>query len=132
MSTRRAPHHSKMTSHHSRPQTLTAMTKSSRRPRLLSLLSRKAPMNTMASLKKEKWQKRLSPRSGKNISRQRSTLSSSSNLLVAKPGKIVWVRYVGHLHSNNKTFERILNGFLGLTGMKVSGKRRITCPPHMA
>ncbi|XP_017874640.1 PREDICTED: 39 kDa FK506-binding nuclear protein [Drosophila arizonae] len=66
----------------------------------------------------------------------------------AKQGKRVSVYYVGRLKSNNKTFDSMQkgNGFkfalgagevikgwdVGVSGMKVGGKRRITCPAHMA
>ncbi|KAH8407915.1 hypothetical protein KR222_000796, partial [Zaprionus bogoriensis] len=66
----------------------------------------------------------------------------------AKQGKRVSVYYIGRLKSNNKTFDSMQkgNGFkfalgagevikgwdVGVVGMKVGGKRRITCPPHMA
>ncbi|XP_017031491.1 39 kDa FK506-binding nuclear protein isoform X2 [Drosophila kikkawai] len=66
----------------------------------------------------------------------------------AKPGKRVSVYYIGRLQSNNKTFDSLLKGKgfkfalgggevikgwdVGVAGMKVGGKRRITCPPHMA
>ncbi|XP_017054708.1 39 kDa FK506-binding nuclear protein [Drosophila ficusphila] len=66
----------------------------------------------------------------------------------AKPGKRVSVYYNGRLQSNNKTFDSLLKGKpfkfslgggevikgwdVGVVGMKVGGKRRITCPPHMA
>ncbi|EDW81241.1 uncharacterized protein Dwil_GK11959 [Drosophila willistoni] len=66
----------------------------------------------------------------------------------AKAGKRVAVYYNGRLQSNNKTFDSLLQGKgfkfaigagevikgwdVGVVGMKVGGKRRITCPPHMA
>ncbi|XP_060646975.1 39 kDa FK506-binding nuclear protein [Drosophila nasuta] len=66
----------------------------------------------------------------------------------AKQGKRVSVYYIGRLKSNNKTFDSMQkgNGFkfalgggevikgwdVGVAGMKVGGKRRITCPAHMA
>ncbi|KAH8381777.1 hypothetical protein KR009_000174, partial [Drosophila setifemur] len=66
----------------------------------------------------------------------------------AKQGKRVSVYYVGRLQSNNKIFDSMLQGKglkfalgggevikgwdVGVAGMKVGGKRRITCPPHMA
>ncbi|KAH8292217.1 hypothetical protein KR054_007127, partial [Drosophila jambulina] len=66
----------------------------------------------------------------------------------AKPGKRVSVYYIGRLQSNNKTFDSLLKGKgfkfalgggevikgwdVGVAGMKVGGKRRITCPAHMA
>lgn len=66
----------------------------------------------------------------------------------AKQGKRVSVYYIGRLKSNNKTFDSMQkgNGFkfalgggevikgwdVGVVGMKVGGKRRITCPAHMA
>lgn len=66
----------------------------------------------------------------------------------AKPGKKVLVYYEGRLKTNNKIFDSTKkgNGFkfklgggevikgwdVGVAGMKVGGKRRITCPPHMA
>lgn len=66
----------------------------------------------------------------------------------AKPGKKVQVYYEGRLKSNNKVFDSSKqgNGFkfglgrgevikgwdIGVAGMKVGGKRRITCPPHVA
>ncbi|XP_030369511.1 39 kDa FK506-binding nuclear protein [Scaptodrosophila lebanonensis] len=66
----------------------------------------------------------------------------------AKAGKRASVYYIGRLKSNNKTFDSMQkgNGFkfsigkgevikgwdVGVVGMKVGGKRRITCPPHMA
>jgi len=65
----------------------------------------------------------------------------------AKPGKRVSVYYTGRLQSNNKTFDSLLKGKpfkfslgggevikgwdVGVAGMKVGGKRRITCPPHV-
>lgn len=66
----------------------------------------------------------------------------------AKSGKKVQVYYEGRLKTNNKVFDSSKqgNGFkfklgqgevikgwdVGVAGMKVGGKRRITCPPHMA
>ncbi|XP_022211194.1 39 kDa FK506-binding nuclear protein [Drosophila obscura] len=66
----------------------------------------------------------------------------------AQKGKRATVYYIGRLQSNNKTFDSMLNGKgfrfrlgggevikgwdTGVIGMKVGGKRRITCPPHMA
>lgn len=66
----------------------------------------------------------------------------------AKPGKKVSVYYEGRLKANNKVFDSTKkgNGFkfklgggevikgwdVGVAGMKVGGKRRITCPPNMA
>ncbi|KAL7727358.1 hypothetical protein ACLKA6_003017 [Drosophila palustris] len=66
----------------------------------------------------------------------------------AKQGKRVSVYYTGRLKSNNKTFDSMQkgNGFkfalgggevikgwdVGVVGMKVGGKRRLTCPAHMA
>ncbi|XP_043656220.1 39 kDa FK506-binding nuclear protein [Drosophila teissieri] len=66
----------------------------------------------------------------------------------AKSGKRVSVYYIGRLQSNNKTFDSLLKGKpfkfalgggevikgwdVGVAGMKVGGKRVITCPPHMA
>jgi len=65
----------------------------------------------------------------------------------AKPGKKVVVYYEGRLKSNNKVFDSALKGAgfkfhlgrgevikgwdIGVAGMKVGGKRRVTCPPHM-
>uniref|UniRef100_A0A1I8PI51 FK506-binding protein n=1 Tax=Stomoxys calcitrans TaxID=35570 RepID=A0A1I8PI51_STOCA len=66
----------------------------------------------------------------------------------AKPGKSSQVYYEGRLLSNNKVFDSVKTGAgfkfrlgrgevikgldVGVVGMKVGGKRRITCPPHMA
>ncbi|XP_034661350.1 39 kDa FK506-binding nuclear protein [Drosophila subobscura] len=66
----------------------------------------------------------------------------------AQKGKRATVYYIGRLQSNNKTFDSMLQGKgfrfrlgggevikgwdTGVIGMKVGGKRRITCPPHMA
>ncbi|XP_017104930.2 39 kDa FK506-binding nuclear protein [Drosophila bipectinata] len=66
----------------------------------------------------------------------------------AKSGKRVFVYYTGRLQSNNKTFDSLAKGKgfkfalgrgevikgwdVGVVGMKVGGKRRVTCPPHMA
>lgn len=66
----------------------------------------------------------------------------------AKPGKRTQVYYEGRLLSNNKVFDSLKTGAgfkfslgrgevikgwdVGVVGMKVGGKRRITCPPHMA
>ncbi|KAF0311437.1 FK506-binding nuclear protein [Amphibalanus amphitrite] len=67
---------------------------------------------------------------------------------VAKRGRPVSVYYVGRLKQNNKQFDQttagpgfkfrlgakeVIKGWdVGVEGMKVGGKRRITCPPHMA
>ena len=66
----------------------------------------------------------------------------------AKTGKRATVYYEGRLKSNNKVFDSLKQGSgfkfglgrgevikgwdIGVAGMKVGGKRRITCPPHMA
>jgi len=66
----------------------------------------------------------------------------------AKTGKRAQVYYEGRLKSNNKVFDSLKQGAgfkfglgrgevikgwdVGVVGMKVGGKRRITCPPHMA
>lgn len=66
----------------------------------------------------------------------------------AKTGKRTSVYYEGRLKSNNKVFDSLKQGAgfkfglgrgevikgwdIGVAGMKVGGKRRITCPPHMA
>lgn len=65
----------------------------------------------------------------------------------AKPGKKVQVYYEGRLQSNNKVFDstksgqgfqfqlgrgEVIRGWdLGVAGMKVGSKRRITCPPAL-
>lgn len=67
---------------------------------------------------------------------------------VAKPGKMIQVYYEGRLKNNNKMFDsaRVGPGFkfrlgrhevikgwdVGIVGMKVGGKRKVTCPPNMA
>lgn len=66
----------------------------------------------------------------------------------AKSGKRAQVYYEGRLKTNNKVFDSLKQGVpfkfglgrgevikgwdVGVVGMKVGGKRRITCPPHMA
>jgi len=66
----------------------------------------------------------------------------------AKVGKRAQVYYEGRLKSNNKVFDSMKSGAgfkfpvgrgevikawdVGVVGMKVGGKRRIICPPHMA
>uniref|UniRef100_A0A1A9WC10 FK506-binding protein n=1 Tax=Glossina brevipalpis TaxID=37001 RepID=A0A1A9WC10_9MUSC len=66
----------------------------------------------------------------------------------AKAGKRNQVYYEGRFLSNNKVFDSTKSGAgfkftlgrgevikawdIGIVGMKVGGKRRITCPPHMA
>ncbi|CAH1396518.1 unnamed protein product [Nezara viridula] len=67
---------------------------------------------------------------------------------ICKPGRMASVYYVGRLKSNNKVFDETTQGAgfkfrvgrgevikgwdVGLSGMKVGGKRLITCPPNMA
>jgi len=65
-----------------------------------------------------------------------------------KNGRMVSVYYEGRLKSNNKMFDSCLKGAplkfrlgsgevikgwdVGVNGMKIGGKRRVVCPPHMA
>lgn len=67
---------------------------------------------------------------------------------IAKSGKVVQVYYEGRLKQNNKLFDQstkgsgfkfrlgkqeVIKGWdVGVVGMKVGGRRRITCPPTMA
>ncbi|XP_017786973.1 PREDICTED: 46 kDa FK506-binding nuclear protein-like isoform X2 [Nicrophorus vespilloides] len=67
---------------------------------------------------------------------------------VAQKGKTVQVYYEGRFKTNNKVFDsttkgagfkfrlgkqEVIKGWdAGVAGMKVGGKRRIVCPPHMA
>ncbi|XP_050532094.1 46 kDa FK506-binding nuclear protein [Daktulosphaira vitifoliae] len=67
---------------------------------------------------------------------------------VAKPGKNVKVYYIGRLKSTGKVFDSMQKGAgfqfglqrgevikgwdIGIAGMKVGGKRKVVCPPHMA
>ncbi|KAJ9588345.1 hypothetical protein L9F63_018271 [Diploptera punctata] len=67
---------------------------------------------------------------------------------VAKPGRQVSVYYVGRLKNNNKQFDsttegpgfkfrlgrgEVIKGWdIGLNGMKVGGKRKVTCPAALA
>ncbi|KAK8390669.1 hypothetical protein O3P69_010401 [Scylla paramamosain] len=66
----------------------------------------------------------------------------------AKSGKMVSVYYVGRLMNNKKIFDKcdtgkgfkfrlgsgeVIKGWdIGVGGMRIGGKRKITCPPHMA
>ncbi|XP_050436628.1 46 kDa FK506-binding nuclear protein isoform X2 [Adelges cooleyi] len=67
---------------------------------------------------------------------------------LAKPGKSVKVYYIGRLKSTGKVFDSMQKGAgfqfglqrgevikgwdIGIAGMKVGGKRKVICPPHMA
>ncbi|KAF5283557.1 hypothetical protein FQA39_LY17303 [Lamprigera yunnana] len=67
---------------------------------------------------------------------------------IAKSGKLVQVYYEGRLKQNNKLFDQsnkgagfkfrigkqeVIKGWdVGVMGMKIGGRRRITCPPAMA
>ncbi|XP_044736564.1 46 kDa FK506-binding nuclear protein [Chrysoperla carnea] len=108
--------------------------------------------------KKEKNEKKLNNESSGNndVSPQKKTLEGGvhiedlkvGNGPVAKPGKFVQVYYEGRLKSNGKQFDasksgpgfkfrlgrkEVIQGWdVGVAGMRVGGRRRITCPPNMA
>ncbi|KAK5650585.1 hypothetical protein RI129_001614 [Pyrocoelia pectoralis] len=82
----------------------------------------------------------------KNASPQQKEQSKGG--AIAKSGKVVQVYYEGRLKQNNKLFDQstkgsgfkfrlgkqeVIKGWdVGVVGMKVGGRRRITCPPTMA
>lgn len=107
--------------------------------------------------KKEKNEKKLNNESASNESSpQKKTLEGGVNIEdlkvgngpIAKPGKFVQVYYEGRLKNNGKTFDasksgpgfkfrlgrkEVIQGWdVGVAGMRVGGRRRITCPPNMA
>lgn len=110
------------------------------------------PAQQEKSEKKEQPKKENKPQADNKIIKLQGGLTfqdmKPGNGAEAKPGKKIQVYYEGRLKSNNKMFDSTKSGAgfkftlgrgevikawdLGIVGMKVGGKRRVTCPPGLA
>ncbi|KAI8434307.1 hypothetical protein MSG28_012388 [Choristoneura fumiferana] len=117
--------------------------------------SKKENQSSKQSLKRRSLNPRKRPKMEKSRKKKKTISGGVSiedikvgNGPAAKPGKNVMVYYEGRLKQNNKMFDNCMKGpgfkfrlgakevitgwDVGISGMKVGGKRKIICPPNMA
>ncbi|XP_073960595.1 46 kDa FK506-binding nuclear protein-like isoform X2 [Choristoneura fumiferana] len=118
--------------------------------------SKKEKPEQQAKPEKKKPESKKEAQNGEVEKKEKKTISGGvsiedikvGNGPAAKPGKNVMVYYEGRLKQNNKMFDNCMKGpgfkfrlgakevitgwDVGISGMKVGGKRKIICPPNMA